>query len=48
MVVGKVDATGWLVCRGDRNNWSVLEYVEKVVEKVEKKVKRPPTPPPER
>ena len=41
VVVGKVDATGWLVCRGDRNNVGVLEYVEKVervknVERVER------------
>ena len=38
VVVGKVDATGWLVCRGDRNNVGVLEYVEQVerVERVER------------
>ena len=38
VVVGKVDATGWLVCRGDRNNVGVLEYVEKVerVKRVER------------
>ena len=38
MVVGKVDATGWLVCRGDRNNLGVLEFVEKVerVKRVER------------
>ena len=41
VVVGKVDATGWLVCRGDRNNLGVLEFVEKVeraerVERVER------------
>ena len=38
VVVGKVDATGWLVCRGDRNNLGVLEFVEKVerVKKVER------------
>jgi hypothetical protein len=35
VVVGKVDATGWLVCRGDRNNVGVLEYVERV-ERVER------------
>ena len=37
MVVEKVDATGWLVCRGDRNNVGVLEYVEQV-ERVEREV----------
>ena len=41
VVVGKVDATGWLVCRGDRNNLGVLEFVEKMervkrVERVER------------